>query len=384
MSAPLLRTPLFDWHSSHGARLVDFAHWSMPVQYRSIVEEHLATRQAVGLFDVSHMGRLLLWGAGAAGFLERTLTRRVLDLASGRIRYSLVTNHQGGILDDILVYRLDEPCPFVAPTRPAPSGEAPNYQLVVNASNRAKILDWLRSLDMPRDCQLDDLTVTTAMIAVQGPAAVGLASRVLNFELAALKYYSMAQVSWRGQPCWLSRTGYTGEDGCEIIVAADQAMDVWTTILAAGESLGAVAAGLGARDTLRLEAAMPLYGHELSERVDPFQAGIGFAVDLDGRQFPGHDALVPLADRDDRPVRAGLMLQGQRPAREHSLVFHGPQQVGEVTSGSFSPTLHRPIAMAYLLPSAATQGVALDIEIRGRREAAHVVPLPFYSRSKKG
>ena len=379
----LSKTPLHSWHAAHGGRLVDFAGWSMPVQYRSIVEEHQATRDSVGLFDVSHMGRLLFSGAGAGGFLNRILTRQVADLALGRIRYSLVTNDSGGILDDVLIYHL--PNGFLAPIAASElAGAASIYHLVVNASNREKIIAWLHSQAMPRDCAMLDLTFDTAMIAVQGPGALSLIHNVLGFDASPLKYYTAAAFSWQGCHCLASRTGYTGEDGCELVCAAAAAEEFWTALVSGDHTNRATPAGLGARDTLRLEAAMPLYGHELSETVDPYQAGLSFAVDLAGRQFPGRDTLARLAQQENLPIRVGIELAGQRPARELSEIYHHDQKVGVVTSGTFSPTLRRPIAMGYAPRSLSALGTELWIDIRGRKEPARVVALPFYRRSKKG
>lgn len=371
MSA-LAQTPLHDWHATHGGRMVDFAGWSMPVQYSSIVSEHQATRNAIGLFDVSHMGRIRFDGPGAESFLDRLVTRRVAGQAIGQIRYALVTNHDGGILDDVLVYRLAER-----------DGGKPYFQLVVNASNRRKILTWIDAqLTGVAGVEYRDRTAETAMIAVQGPKVIDILRPLVNADLAAMKYYTGLEALVSGVPAIVSRTGYTGEDGWELVVPADSAVTIWNDLLAKGEPLGALAAGLGCRDTLRLEAAMPLYGHELNESIDPLQAGLGFAVDLEGRQFPGRDALANLKDQPQRPKRVGLELSGKRAAREGYAIFSGEQKIGDVTSGTFSPTLDRPIAMGYVDPKFAAIGTEVEIDIRGRKEKARVVKLPFYKRSK--
>ena len=348
--------------------MVDFAGWSMPVMYSSIVSEHQACRTAAAAFDVSHMGRLRFDGPGAASFLDRILTRRVANLAVGKIRYSLVCNEEGGILDDVLVYHLEKP-----------SGTR-YHLLVVNASNRAKIVDWLGKQLQPDDqVEISDRTVDTAMIAVQGPRALELVQPLFDTDPATLGYYTGVVTRSRGRVCIVSRTGYTGEDGCELIVRAEDASDIWNNVMRAGRDLGIMAAGLGARDTLRLEAAMPLYGHELSESIHPFQAGLQFAVHLKDRQFVGRDALQALRDQS-APCRVGLQLDGRRAAREDYTVWMQDRQVGTVTSGTFSPTLQRPIAMAYVDASVATLGTQLEVDIRGRRAAAEVVALPFYKR----
>src|SRR5262245_20770133 len=270
MASTLLQTPLFDWHATHGGRLVKFAGWSMPVQYTSIVAEHNATRTAVGLFDVSHMGRFRFEGPGAERLLDRLFTRRVAGIKPGVIRYSLVTAEDGGILDDVLVYHLGA------------GGQEPRFQLVVNASNRQKIWDWIEDKRNAADGDVEmvDVTADTAMIAVQGPRAIEITRPLVSLDPASLRYYHGAAVRIGGAECIVSRTGYTGEDGCELIVPSELACDLWMKLVAAAGAVGGMAAGLGARDTLRLEAGMPLYGHELTEAVNPFQAGLAFAVDL--------------------------------------------------------------------------------------------------------
>jgi aminomethyltransferase len=370
MTGPLLRTPLADWHSAHRGRMVDFAGWSMPVQYGSIVEEHLAARRAAALFDVSHMGRLRLDGAGAEALLDRVLTRKVVGMGPGKIRYSLVCNERGGILDDVLVYHLQEHAGGLY------------YLLVVNASNRDKIVGHLDSFLRPwGEVRLIDETLKTAMIAVQGPAALRSVEPLVGADLGGLAYYTGVETTICGHPGIASRTGYTGEDGCELIVPAAAAAEVWENILAHGRKAGAAAAGLGARDTLRLEAAMPLYGHELTETIDPITAGLDFAVSLVGREFLGRDAIMAAKERADRPVRVGLVIGGRRAAREHYPVLAEGKPVGEVTSGTFSPTLQKPIAMAYVPPQFAAEGTKLAVDIRGTPESAQVVKLPFYRRS---
>jgi aminomethyltransferase len=370
MTGSVRKTPLFDWHAAHGGRMVDFAGWSMPVQYGSIVEEHLATRRACGLFDVSHMGRLRLDGDGAAVFLDRLLTRKVVGMGPGKIRYSLVCNESGGILDDVLVYHLHEH-----------SGGL-YHLLVVNASNREKIVSWLTSHLMPSDdVQIADRTTETAMIAVQGPVALKIVEPLVGADLGGLGYYTGLETTICGHHGIASRTGYTGEDGCELIVPATTAVEVWEKVLAHGKEAGAVAAGLGARDTLRLEAAMPLYGHELSETINPIQAGLNFAVNLEGREFIGRAALVAAKNEKFLPVRVGLTLAGRRVPREHYPVVSSDKPIGQVTSGTFSPTFQKPIAMAYVSPEFAAVGTQITVDLRGTAEPAIVVKLPFYNRA---
>ena len=350
--------------------MVDFAGWSMPVQYSSIADEHNATRNAVGVFDISHMGRLRFTGENVAQFLDSIDTRRIVDLKPNQIRYGLVCNEDGGILDDVLVYG------------PSPDGSRP-YSMVVNASNREKIIDWLNA--GANGVLVSDDTTDTAMIAVQGPKAIDLMQPFIRMpnQLAEMKYYTCSGGTVSGVESLISRTGYTGEDGVEIICDAGKGASLWQQIIEAAEKVGGMAAGLGARDTLRLEAAMPLYGHELSETINPLQAGLNFAVNLGGREFIGSKALEQFAADKSQPVRVGLGLEGKRVARKGCPVLHNGEIVGEVTSGTFSPTLKRPIAMAYVQPAAQAVGTNLSVDLRGTQYPASVVPLPFYDRKKK-
>ena len=373
----LLQTPLYDWHVEQGARMVDFAGWSMPVQYESIVAEHMATRERASVFDVSHMGRLRFDGPGSGRFLDRLLTRRVLDLQPGRIRYALVTNTDGGILDDVLVYH-----------QQTPSG-TDYHMLVVNAGNRKKIVSWIQEQLQPEDeVIMSDRTEETAMLAIQGPRAIDVVNPLLDADIPAMAYYRSRTTKQMGKVCIVSRTGYTGEDGVELIVRREDAPLILENIFRAGREFDLVPAGLGARDTLRMEAAMPLYGHELDETINPFEAGLSFAVNFEdgsgqARSFVGSETLQPLAQQPSRITRVGLLLEGKRAAREKYPVFQGETRVGEVSSGSFSPTLQRPIAMAYIGsadPELLEPGNRLEVDIRGRRHPAEVTRLPFYSR----
>ena len=354
--------------------MVDFAGWSMPVQYASIAAEHAAVRTAAGLFDVSHMGRLRFDGrapdaADVAAFLDSLTTRRVVDMQPGQVRYSLVTNDAGGILDDVLVYRLQD------------AAGRGYFLMVVNASNRAKIVDWLAPRLRDRaDVRLSDVTAAWSMIAVQGPAATRLVQPLVDAPLDGLRTYRCLETRVAGHGGVVSRTGYTGEDGWELIVGAGAASAVWDRLLADGGPIGAMACGLGCRDTLRLEAAMPLYGHELSESIHPFEAGLGFAVNLIGRTFPGRDALAAVEHDANLPRRVGLKFDGKRVPREGYAVTADGAIVGRVTSGTFSPTLNRPLAMAYVDAAHADVDRTLGVDVRGKIEPCRVVPLPFYKR----
>lgn len=363
--------------------MVDFAGWAMPLQYTSIIHEHQATRSACGITDISHMGRLRFEGPGAAVFLAELLTRRVGGLKLNQIRYSLVTNYQGGIMDDVLVgyYHNAYGQPF--------------YVVVCNASNCAKIVGWVhRHLPAERanrpghEVLFSDVTRLWAMFAIQGPRSEELLQPLVDADLSTLKYYNGAQVrilhpAAQRQGGIISRTGYTGEDGFELSVGASIARGVWEAIVEMGRPLGLVPAGLGARDTLRLEAGMPLYGHELSEDVNPFEAGLAYTCYLTGYDFPGRDALRDLEQQPASRKLVGLELTGRRPARSGYPILLAGKQVGQITSGTFSPTLGKPIAMGFVQPHAAEPGTELSIDVRGHRETARVVKLPFYRRAKR-
>lgn len=379
MSEKLLETPLASWHLTHGGRMVDFAGWRMPVQYASIVEEHLATRHAAGLFDVSHMGRLAIAGTAALSWLESLLTRRVDGIEVGRARYTLITRDMGDrpvVLDDALVTRDVD----------APDG-TPRLTLVVNASNREHVVAWLQSRLPKSGVTLVDRTLDTAMIAVQGPLAIetvcGLSGAADSARIRGLGVYRATSAVVAGHSAAVSRTGYTGEDGVELVIEAAAALPVWEAIHAAGAGHGLLACGLGARDTLRLEAGMPLYGHELRPDSDPFAIGLGLAIDLDGRVFPGCQHFSALRDHPGRRVRVGLTFESKRSAREGDVIEQGDRQVGLVTSGSFSPTLGTAIAMAMVDHDVATPGTTVAAVIRGGRQPAVVTPLPFYRRERR-
>ena len=357
----MLHTACFDWHVAHGGRMVEFAGWEMPVQYSTITQEHHAVRKAVGLFDIAHMGRLQFTGADACRFLDYLLTNNVAQLNVGRICYALVTNKAGGILDDVLVSRFAE-----------------YYLMVVNASNRLKILEWIEQQRSGFDVTVDDLTAERFMLAIQGPRAVDILNPLVDADISQLKYYSGAEVSVLDQAAVVSRTGYTGEDGFEVILPTASGPKLWESLLEAGQ--GVLPAGLGCRDTLRLEAAMPLYGHELSESIDPFTAGLSFAVKLASGDFLGKDALRAAKADSDCRQRVGLELSGRRIARKEAVLFSGDEEIGHVTSGTFSPTLEKSIAMGYVPPGYSDPGTEFEVDIRGKRHPATVVKLPFYRR----
>ena len=371
MTTELAKTPLDAWHRANGGKMVPFAGYEMPVQYESIVSEHHACRRAAALFDVSHMGRLRFDGDGSEQFLDHILTRKVADLPVGGVRYGLICKEDGGILDDVLVSHVETP------------SQRRFHLMVVNASNRDKIIKWLTPIlnDFPT-VTMSDRTELTAMIAVQGPAALEACKRLFSFDPTRLKYYRAVITDQFAKPVIVSRTGYTGEDGLELIVRAEEANRIWENLLLAGRNDGFVAAGLGARDTLRLEAGMPLYGHELNESIDPLSAGLKFACTLKDRSFLGSHALVKTAETGPATVRIGLRPEGKRPAREGCPVLDREgQRIGEVTSGGPSPTLGYPIAMAYV-DSAHAADNEFKIDIRGKLVDAKPTKLPFYKRAQ--
>lgn len=337
----------------------------MPIMYTTIVEEHAATRTAAGLFDISHMGRIYFDG-DVLPFFNRVLTNRTDNLKPNQCRYSLVLNDEGMVLDDILIYRLPE-----------------RYMLVVNASNRLKLLEWFdKHLTAYPDVTMTDKTLDTAMISAQGPKALEIVQPLVEARLADIRYYFSEETKLiDGTPVLVSRTGYTGEDGVEVIVDKGRAIQLWEEILAAGDSSGILPVGLGARDTLRLEAAMPLYGHEITEAYDPLQAGLNWAVKAtENRSFIGQDALA--TKPADRPVRIGLQMDDKRIPREgYTIQSPAGDVIGVVTSGTFAPTLGASIAMGYVLPNYSEVGTPIAVVIRDKPAPAKVVSLPFYKRA---
>jgi aminomethyltransferase len=341
--------------------MVDFAGWDMPILYSSIIEEHQAVRSAVGIFDISHMGRLWFEGPDSLDFIQKIYTNNAATMKEGQIRYGLICNERGGILDDVLVYRW-------------PNG----FAMVVNASNREKIVAWIASHQETKKPSVLDVTAQTFMVAVQGPKAVDMVQGMVPVAVDKLPYYHGSWTTYEGKRCSVSRTGYTGEDGLEFIVGAEQAKKLWEDL----RSRGAVPCGLGARDTLRLEAAMPLYGHELTEDIDPFQAGLSWAVKTDKGNFIGREALAQRKQDKNLRKRVGLELEGKRLAREGASILKDGKTIGIVTSGTFAPTLAKAIAMGYVDPAYTQPGTILEVDVRGKPASARVVPLPFYKRNQ--
>jgi glycine cleavage system T protein (aminomethyltransferase) len=360
-------TPLADRHEALGARMVDFAGWRMPIQYAGILEEHRAVRERAGLFDLCHMGELFVDGPEAGDALAGAVTTDPRTLAPGRAHYSMICAPDGGILDDLIVYRLADD----------------RFLVVANAGNAAVVSDALAERFVGRRAILDDRSLATALVAIQGPAARAILTPLAALDLDAIRYYGIAEGSVAGIPALVARTGYTGEDGFEVFVDAAAGPALWDAIMAAGRGAGLVPVGLGARDTLRLEAGMPLYGNELDRTTTPFDAGLGRVVKLDkAGGFVGREALAKAAEAGPSRSLVGLVVRGRGIARHGHRVHAGERLSGAVTSGTMSPTLGVPIAMAYVAPGDAAPGTMLDVEIRDARAAAEVVPLPFYTRPR--
>ncbi len=363
-TAPL-PTPLLDRHEALGARIADFAGWLMPIQYAGILEEHRAVRAAAGLFDLSHMGELVIEGPEAGAALAAALVTDPPALAVGRAHYSMICAPDGGVIDDLIVYRLADD----------------QFMVVANASNARVVSDALTERLSGRKAVLDDQSLATGLVAVQGPRSIDIVGGLTDIDLGAIHYYGITDGVVAGVPAQVARTGYTGEDGFELFVEADRAGPLWDALLEAGAPVGLVPVGLGARDTLRLEAGMPLYGNELDRATNPYEAGLGRVVKLDKPgDFVGRAALEKVSR--DGPARrlVGLVLRDRGIARHGYPVLNETERTGAVTSGTMSPTLGTAIAMAYVSPADAEPGTMLAVEVRGTRVAAEVTPLPFYKR----
>lgn len=366
MSEPRF-TPLRDRHEALGASFTDFGGWMMPVRYTSDLAEHHAVRQAAGLFDISHMAEFEVTGADSGVFLDYALAGRLSALAVGKAKYSLVLAEDGGIIDDVIVYRLADE----------------RFLVISNAGNRDAVAAAFASRVSGGAVSVADVSDDYALIAVQGPRAEEIVRATPGLvipELDELKYYAWVSGTFGAEPVLVARTGYTGEDGFELLVPTAAAAALWDAALSAGEPFGLVPAGLAARDTLRLEAGMPLYGHELSRDMKPAQAGLGRVVVDAKEDFVGKGRTVPA---DDAPVLVGLVAEGRRAGRAgYAVTDADGTPVGEVTSGALSPTLGHPIAMAFVRPAFATGDLPLFLDVRGTQIPATVTALPFYRRSK--
>ncbi|MFJ5266531.1 glycine cleavage system aminomethyltransferase GcvT [Streptomyces sp. NPDC088387] len=370
-SAELRHTALDALHRSLGATMTDFAGWDMPLRYGSERDEHTAVRTRAGLFDLSHMGEITVTGPDAAALLNFALVGNIAAVGVGRARYTMICQADGGILDDLIVYRL----------------AATEFMVVANASNAQVVLDALTERAAGFDAQVRDDRDAYALIAVQGPESPDILKSVTDADLDGLKYYAGLPGTVAGVPALIARTGYTGEDGFELFVKPEHAVTVWQALTEAGAGAGLVPCGLSCRDTLRLEAGMPLYGHELTAALTPFDAGLGRVVkfDKDG-DFVGREALTAAAAKaESNPPRVlvGLIAEGRRVPRAGYKVTAAGTEIGEVTSGAPSPTLGKPVAIAYVDAAHATPGTSgIAVDIRGSQEPYEVVALPFYKRQK--
>lgn len=366
----LKRTPLFPLYAGYPAvRCIDFGGWELPVQYYGIQREHDAVRGQAGLFDVSHMGEIWVSGTGAESFLQLMTTNDVSRLIPGQAQYTLMCYPDGGVVDDLLVYKLSQE----------------RYLLVVNASNTDKNFAWLRG-HLTGDVALDNRSDQTALLALQGPAAARILSRVTADPAGSLApFHFLPEAEVCGRKALVSRTGYTGEDGFEICLDAGDAPHVWNGLLQAGEPDGLIPAGLGARDTLRFEARLPLYGQELSDRITPLEAGLGQFVKLDKEGgIIGREALARQKEEGLRRKLAGLEMIDRGIPRAHYPVWADGRQIGEVTSGTQSPTLKRNLGLALVDIAYASPGTEVWVEIRGKQLKAVVVRTPFYKRAQSG
>lgn len=361
----LRRSPLFSCHQEAGARLVDFAGWEMPVQYAGLMAEHEAVRSAAGLFDVSHMGEFRVSGPDAEAFLQRMTPNNVAKLKVGRAHYSALLTQRGTYVDDLLIYRLADE----------------EFLVVVNAANIDKDFDWLSS-HLTEDCRLENQSDEFALIAVQGPKAPEILAKLTDVDLDPIRYYRFKWGDVAGVHTLISRTGYTGEDGFELYVPPSQSPDVWRSLMEVGSPLGLQPAGLGARDTLRLEASMALYGHEIDDTTTPWEAGLDWTVKMAAGDFLGRDALLEQQQRGTDRRLVGFEVQGRGIAREGHLVMQGDQEVGRVTSGTYSPTFKKALGMAYVPLNLAEPGQPLVLDVRGKRLEAKVAETPFYRREK--
>jgi len=369
-SATPRETPLRAVHEQLGASMTEFAGWLMPLRYRSETAEHQAVRTAAGLFDLSHMGEISVRGPGAAAALDYALVGELSAVPPGRARYTMICTADGGILDDLIVYRLADQ----------------EFLVVANAANTGVVLAALGERAAGHDARVTDETAGYALIAIQGPAAAGILGPLASVPLDGIRYYASYPATVAGRDVLLARTGYTGEDGFEVFTSPQDAEHVWSALAEAGQGAGLVPAGLAARDTLRLEAGMPLYGNELGPGITPFDAGLGRVVKL-GKpgDFVGRDALAAASQAAPRQVLVGLLGGTRRVPRHGYPVLWDGQLCGEVTSGAPSPTLGVPIAMAYVEPAVASAAEGADsglaVDVRGRAEPARLTPLPFYHRT---
>ncbi|MGH7765382.1 MAG: glycine cleavage system aminomethyltransferase GcvT [Candidatus Dormibacteraceae bacterium] len=362
--SPPQRTPLYDRHLALGGRMVDFGGWAMPQQYTSIRDEHFAVRKVAGLFDVSHMGRLVVRGAASEAFLQRLLTNDVASLESGRAVYTQMCQDDGGVVDDLVVYRQ----------------AAERFLVVINASNRGKDTAWMRQ-HLPPEASLEDISSEVSLIAFQGPRAAELLP--VDHGTDDIQHFAFRQGKVAGVDAMISRTGYTGEDGFELFVGSGAVGQVWDAILEQGRSAGVLPAGLGARDATRLEAALRLYGNDMDETVNPYEAGLGWTVKLNKGDFVGREALARVKSEGARRTLVGLRSEPANILRHGATVKVDGARAGVITSGTHSFFLGYPIALALVEAASLRVGDSVVVEVRGREAPAEVVKLPFYRGSAR-
>lgn len=359
------KTPLYSCHLAAGGKIVPFAGYLLPVQYETgVIKEHMAVRKECGLFDVSHMGEIIYKGPDALKNVQNIVTNDCSSMSCGQVRYSPMCNQSGGVVDDVLVYKFSDIC----------------YMLVVNAANRNKDFAWMET-NIKGDVSIQDISDSIAQIALQGPNSHKVIRKLLSDEQIPGKYYTFIKdADLNGTKCLISSTGYTGELGYEIYCQQADAQKIWDLMLDTGKEYGLIPCGLGARDTLRMEAGMPLYGHEMDETVTPIEAGLDFFVKFGKDDFAGKAALT--AAGAPKRIRAGLAVTGRGIVREHCDLYFGGEMIGHTTSGTFCPFVNAPIAMALLETGYAKPGTKLEADVRGRRIEVEVIPLPFYKRAK--
>ncbi len=361
------RTPLYDEHIRMKAKMVDFAGWDMPIQYTSIIEETKTVRSSVGVFDVSHMGEIYVEGPQAIEFVNYVITNDFASIKFGDAIYSPMCKEDGGIIDDLIAYKID----------------SEKALLVVNAANKDKDYEWLREKAKNFSVSVIDRSDELALIAVQGPKAEELLQKMADIKLSEIGFYQFKNGRVRGIRAQISRTGYTGEDGFELLVDADAAVPLWRSILEYGEEFGIKPAGLGARDLLRLEASYLLYGNDMDETTNPIEAGLSWTVKFDKWDFIGKEALLKVKEEKPKRKLVGMILEGRNIARHGYKIFKDGEEVGFVTSGGYSPTLEKSIALGYVKVPYNKKGTELEIEVRKKTVKAEVVKLPFYRGSVK-
>lgn len=361
----LKRTPLYAEHVKLGGKIVEFGGFEMPVQYKGIIEEHNTVRQQAGLFDVSHMGEILVKGPEAKTFIQKIITNNMDKAEPGKILYSPICYENGGTIDDLLVYCFNEE----------------HYWLVVNASNTEKDWQWINEQKGHENVELVNISGETAQLALQGPKAQKILQLLTSLDLQGIKFFRFQEGDVAGSHCLISRTGYTGEDGFEIYLKANEVVHLWQELLSKGESLGIAPIGLGARDTLRFEAGLPLYGHELGPEITPLEAGLGIFVDLKSdNDYIGKKALLRQKEDQLKRKRVGIEMVDRGIPREGYEIHKDGENIGYITSGSFSPTLGKNLGMALIKTEEAQIGNTLSVMIRNKPCQAKIVKLPFYTK----